>query len=103
VRGKLKSKAVTEPAPPAIGGIEATRPVPDHARVVFLLDLGFGIDQHATGHMPVDLQLEDVGGVRGSLIGRIGELDAPGFYQRRVAPNSSCAYPATETGDMKSW
>ncbi len=23
-------------------------------------------------------------------------------YQRRAAPNSSCTYPATETGDMKS-
>lgn len=24
-------------------------------------------------------------------------------YQRRLAPNSSCAYPATETGDMNNW
>ena len=37
--------------------------VPDHARVVLLLDLGLGVDQHAARHVAVDLQLQDVLGV----------------------------------------
>ena len=50
-------------------------PVPDDPRVVLLLDLGPGVDEHAAGHLPVDLQLQDVAGVGFGLLGRVGELD----------------------------
>ena len=35
-------------------------PVPDDARVVLLLDLGLRVDEHAAGHVPVDLERQDV-------------------------------------------
>ena len=54
--------------------------VPDDAGVVLLLDLGFGVDEHAARHVAVDLELENVLGVRGGLIGRVGELDAAGLH-----------------------
>ena len=56
------------------------RPVPDHACVVLLLDLGLRIHQNALGHVSVDLQLQDRGGVSGGLVGRVGELDSPGLH-----------------------
>ena len=52
------------------------RPVPDHAGVVLLGDLGLWVDEHAARHVPVDLELQDRGGVLGGLIGRVRELDA---------------------------
>ena len=54
--------------------------VPDHARVVLLLDLGLGVDEHAARHVAADLELEDRLGVRGGLVGRVGELDAAGLH-----------------------
>ena len=54
--------------------------VPDDARVVLLLDLGFRVDEDAARHVAVDLQLEDRLGVLGGLLGRVGELDAAGLH-----------------------
>ena len=56
------------------------RAVPDDPGVVLLLDLGLRIDQDAAGHVAADLQLEDVGGVAGGLVGAGGKLDAPGLH-----------------------
>src|SRR5829696_829889 len=56
------------------------RPVPDHAGVVLLLDLGFRVDEDAARHMAVDLELEDVAGMGRRLLGRVGELDAAGLH-----------------------
>ena len=55
-------------------------PVPDDARVVLLLDLGFRVDEDAARHVAVDLELEDRLGVLGGLLGRVGELDAAGLH-----------------------
>ena len=55
-------------------------PVPDDAGVVLVLDGGAGVDQHAAGHVAVDLEVEDVLGVLGGLVGRVGELDAAGLH-----------------------
>ena len=55
-------------------------PVPEHRRVVLLLDLGLGVDQHADRHVAADLELEDLGGVGLGLLGRVGELDAAGLH-----------------------
>ena len=49
--------------------------VPHDACVVLLGDLGLRIDEHAARHVPVDLQLEDLGGVALGLLGRVGEPD----------------------------
>ena len=54
--------------------------VPDDPGVVLLLDLGFGIDEDAARHRPVDLQLEDRLGVLGGLVRGVGELDAAGLH-----------------------
>ena len=54
--------------------------VPDDPGVVLLLDLGLGVDEDAARHVAVDLQLEDVLGVGGGLLGRVGELDAAGLH-----------------------
>ena len=54
--------------------------VPDHARVVLLLDLGLRVDQHAARHVAADLEPQDRLGVRGGLVGRVGELDAAGLH-----------------------
>ena len=54
--------------------------VPDDAGVVLLLDLGLRVDQHAARHVAVDLELEDVLGVGGGLVGRVGELHAAGLH-----------------------
>ena len=55
-------------------------PVPDDAGVVLLLDLGLGVDEDAARHVAADLELEDLGGVRLGLLGRVGELDAAGLH-----------------------
>ena len=55
-------------------------PVPEHRGVVLLLDLGLGVDEDADRHVAADLQLEDLGGVRRGLLGRVGELDASGLH-----------------------
>ena len=55
-------------------------PVPHHARVVLPLDRGAVVDEHAAGHVPADLEVEDVLGVLGRLLWRIGEFDAAGFH-----------------------
>ena len=55
--------------------------VPDHPRVVLLLDLGAGVDQHPARHETADLELEDRLGVRGGLVGRVGELTPPAFMR----------------------
>ena len=49
--------------------------VPDDPRVVLLLDLGLRVDEHAPGHVPADLQLEDVARVGLRFLGRVRELD----------------------------
>src|SRR5213078_1020973 len=54
--------------------------VPDDAGVELLRDLGPGVDQHAAGHVAVDLELQDVGGVPHGLVGRVGEFDAAGLH-----------------------
>ncbi len=54
--------------------------VPDDAGVVLLLDLGFGVDEDAARHLAVDLELEDLLGVRRRFVGRVGELDAAGLH-----------------------
>ncbi len=54
--------------------------VVDHAGVVLLLDLGLGADQHALRHVAVDLEGEDLAGVRLGLLGRVGELHAAGLH-----------------------
>ncbi len=54
--------------------------VPDHARVVLLLDLRLGVDEDAARHLAVDLQLQDRLGVLGGLRRRVGELDAAGLH-----------------------
>ena len=63
------------------------RAVPDHARVVLLLDLGLRVDEHAARHVAADLELQDRLGVRGGLVGRVGELDAAGLHR---PPVSTC-------------
>ncbi len=55
-------------------------PVPDDAGVELLRDVGLRIDQDAARHLAVDLQLQDVGGVRLRLVGRVGELHAAGLH-----------------------
>ena len=55
-------------------------PVPDDARVVLLLDLGLGVDEHSARHVAVDLELEDRLGVLRRLLGRVGELDPAGLH-----------------------
>ena len=55
-------------------------PVPDDAGVVLLRDLGLGVDEDAARHVAVDLELEDLGGVRLGLLGGVGELDAAGLH-----------------------
>ena len=55
-------------------------PVPDHAGVVLVLDRGPRVDEHAARHVAVDLEAEDVLGVRGGLVRRVGELDAAGLH-----------------------
>ena len=54
--------------------------VPEHRGVVLLLDLGLRVDEHADRHVAADLELEDLGGVLGGLVGRVGELDAAGLH-----------------------
>ena len=54
--------------------------VPEHRRVVLLLDLGLGVDQDADRHVAADLELEDLGGVLLGLLRRVGELDAAGLH-----------------------
>ena len=56
------------------------QPVPHHSGVVLLLDLGPGVDQHAAGHVAVDLEPQDVLGVVGRLSGAVGELDPAGLH-----------------------
>jgi len=56
------------------------RAVPDNARVVLLRDLGLRIDEHALGHVAVDVELEDRGGVLGGLIRGVRELDTAGLH-----------------------
>ena len=50
--------------------------VPHDPRVVLLLDLRLGIDQHPSRHVPVDLERQDVARMRFGLRGRVGKLDA---------------------------
>ena len=54
--------------------------VPDDARVVLVLDVGLRVDEHAARHVAVDLELEDVLGVLGGLLRRVGELHAAGLH-----------------------
>ena len=54
--------------------------VPHHPGVVLVLDRGTRVDQHAPRHVTADLQVEDVLGVAGSLVRRVGELDATGLH-----------------------
>ena len=54
--------------------------VPEHGGVVLLLDLGLRVDQDADRHVAVDLELEDLRGVGGRLLGGVGELDAAGLH-----------------------
>ena len=54
--------------------------VPDHAGVVLLLDLGLRVHQHAARHVPADLEPQDHLGVRGRLVGRVGEAHAAGLH-----------------------
>ena len=54
--------------------------VPDHARVVLLLQLRLRVHQHAPRHVPVDLELEDLLRVGGSLLRVVGELHAAGLH-----------------------
>ena len=54
--------------------------VPDDARVVLLLDLRARVDEHATRHVAVDLEREDLARVGLGLLGRVGELDAAGLH-----------------------
>ncbi len=54
--------------------------VPEHRRVVLLLDLGSGVDEDADREVAADLELEDLGRVRRRLVGRVGELDAAGLH-----------------------
>jgi hypothetical protein len=56
------------------------RAVVDDSGVVLLLDLRHRVDQHAAGHVAVDLELEDLAGVRLGLLGRVGELDSAGLH-----------------------
>ena len=56
------------------------RAVPDHARVVLLLTGGLRVDQHAARHVAADLELEDLLGVLGGLVRRVGELHAAGLH-----------------------
>jgi hypothetical protein len=54
--------------------------VPHHAGVVLV---GHGcprVDQHATRHVAPDLQAEDMLGVVGGLLGRVGELNSAGLH-----------------------
>jgi hypothetical protein len=51
-------------------------PVPDDAGVVLLRDTRLGVDQHAARHVAVDRQPEHVLGLRGRVLGRVGELHA---------------------------
>jgi hypothetical protein len=51
-------------------------PVPDHAHVVLLLDLGARVHQHSARLVAVDLEPEDVRGVGGRLLLGLGELHA---------------------------
>ena len=55
-------------------------PVPEHRRVVLLLDLGLRVDEHADRHVAADLELEDHGRVRLGLLRRVGELDPAGLH-----------------------
>src|ERR1700733_8634646 len=57
-----------------------TDPVPHDPGVVLVLDLGLRVDQHAPWHVTADLELEDLRGVLGRLLGRIRELDATGLH-----------------------
>ena len=54
--------------------------VPDDAGVVLLLDLRLRVDEDTAGHVPADLQLEDVARVGLGFLGRVGELDAAGLH-----------------------
>jgi hypothetical protein len=55
-------------------------PVPHHARVVLVLHGGFRVDQHAARHVAVDLEVQDLLGLLGGLIGCVGELHAAGLH-----------------------
>ena len=55
-------------------------PVPDDAGVVLVRDIGARVDQHAAGHVAVDLELEHVLGMSGGLVGGVGELHAAGLH-----------------------
>ncbi len=50
--------------------------VPGDAGVVLLRDVDARVDEHPAGHVPVDLQLEDVRRMTLRFLGRVGELDA---------------------------
>ena len=56
------------------------RAIPDNARVVLLLDLGLGVDEHAARHVAVDLQLQDLAGMALGFLGGVGELHAAGLH-----------------------
>ena len=55
-------------------------PVPDHAGVVLVGDRGPRVDEHAARHVAADLEVEDVLGVAGRLLRRVGELDPAGLH-----------------------
>ena len=54
--------------------------VPDHPRVVLLLDLGLRIDEHSARQLSADLELEDVRGILLRLLGGVRELDPAGLH-----------------------
>jgi hypothetical protein len=54
--------------------------VPEHRRVVLVLDLRLRVDEDADRQVAADLEFEYVGGVRLGLLWRIGELDPSGLH-----------------------
>ena len=45
-----------------------------------MLDVGAVVDEHPSGHVAADLELQDALRVAGGFIGRIGELDPAGLH-----------------------
>ena len=61
------------------GASYRNRPL-DHAGVILVLYRSARVDQDAPGHVAADLELQDLLGVLGGLLRRVGKLDAAGLH-----------------------